>query len=110
MPWNRSFRCKPLDYLAVDRVTASSPEPGWIRLQVRGSDTLAAPTTALAAAHKGVDLETVPVRVTEDVDVWRRAPHTHILIAACYDVPGSRSRRRSRRSCAPRSWRMCSPP
>ncbi|WP_327115273.1 hypothetical protein OHB12_01020 [Nocardia sp. NBC_01730] len=82
MPRDRSFRGEPSDYLAVDRVTASSPEPGWIRLQVRVPNTLAVPTMALAAVHNGVDLETVPVWVTEDVDVWRWTLYTHILIAA----------------------------
>ncbi|WP_433679976.1 FtsK/SpoIIIE domain-containing protein [Nocardia sp. CA-119907] len=69
-------------YLRVPRVTAVSPEPSWVRLQVRVFDTLAAPTTVSEVVHNGVDLEAVPVGVTESFDVWRlRVLYGHILLA-----------------------------
>ncbi|MFX0579458.1 FtsK/SpoIIIE domain-containing protein [Nocardia nepalensis] len=54
--------------LGVPKVTALSPAPGWIRLQLRVFDTLAAPT-ALSGVHNGVDLQAVPVGITEDGDI-----------------------------------------
>jgi DNA segregation ATPase FtsK/SpoIIIE, S-DNA-T family len=69
-------------YLRVDRVTAETLDPAWIRLQVRVFDTLAAPATALGSVPNDVDLEAVPVGVTEDFDTWRlRVLYSHILIA-----------------------------
>ncbi|WP_433680666.1 FtsK/SpoIIIE domain-containing protein [Nocardia sp. CA-119907] len=54
--------------LGVPKVTALSPAPGWIRLQLRVFDTLSAPTTA-SGVHNGVDLQAVPVGITEDGDI-----------------------------------------
>ncbi|MEV2226232.1 FtsK/SpoIIIE domain-containing protein [Nocardia vinacea] len=69
-------------YLRVPGVTAVSPEPSWVRLQVRVFDTLAAPATVPMAVHNGVDLEAVPVGITEDHDLWRlRVLYGHILLA-----------------------------
>ncbi|WP_328411940.1 FtsK/SpoIIIE domain-containing protein [Nocardia sp. NBC_00403] len=69
-------------YLGVPKVTVSSPEPSWVRLQVRVFDTLAAPATAPEMVHNGVDLEAVPVGVTEHYDTWRlRVLYAHILLA-----------------------------
>ncbi|MBF6368916.1 hypothetical protein IU469_24820 [Nocardia puris] len=77
-------------YLSVPRVSASSPAASWVRLQVRVHDTLAAPATAPDAVHPvasdgvggGVDLEAVPVGITEDYDWWRlRVLYSHILLA-----------------------------
>ncbi|WP_280331055.1 FtsK/SpoIIIE domain-containing protein [Nocardia wallacei] len=69
-------------YLGADQVTASSPEPGWVRLQVRVYDTLAAPATVPEAVHNGVDLEAVPVGIREDGLVWLlRILYAHILLA-----------------------------
>ncbi|MEV0344083.1 FtsK/SpoIIIE domain-containing protein [Nocardia sp. NPDC050713] len=69
-------------YLGVPTVTAVSPEPSWVRLQVRAWDTLAAPSTLPGAVHNGVDLEAVPVGVTEDYELWRlRVLYGHILLA-----------------------------
>jgi len=71
-------------YFAVPEVTASSPEPSWVRLRVRTHDTLAAPATAPAPFGGGhrLDLEAVPVGVTESHDLWRlRVLYGHILIA-----------------------------
>ncbi|MGW4739151.1 FtsK/SpoIIIE domain-containing protein [Nocardia xishanensis] len=69
-------------YLGVPKVTASSPAPSWVRLQVRAWDTLAAPSTLPGAVHNGVDLEAVPVGVTEAYEVWRlRVLYGHILLA-----------------------------
>ncbi|MGW5385276.1 FtsK/SpoIIIE domain-containing protein [Nocardia sp. NPDC003963] len=69
-------------YFAVPEVRVTSPHPGFVHLELRTVDTLAdsAPVTGLLAY--GVDLEAVPVGVTEDHDVWRlRVMYSHILIA-----------------------------
>ncbi|MGY4101315.1 FtsK/SpoIIIE domain-containing protein [Nocardia sp. R16R-3T] len=69
-------------YLRVPGVSVVSPEPSWVRLQVRVFDTLAAPTTVSEVVPGGVDLEAVPVGVTEDFDTWRlRVLYGHILLA-----------------------------
>ncbi|WP_067833363.1 FtsK/SpoIIIE domain-containing protein [Nocardia lijiangensis] len=69
-------------YLGVPKVTASSPAPSWVRLQVRAWDTLAAPSVLPGAVHSVVDLEAVPVGVTEDYETWRlRVLYGHILLA-----------------------------
>ncbi|MEV6340565.1 FtsK/SpoIIIE domain-containing protein [Nocardia vinacea] len=69
-------------YLGVPEVTASSPAPSWVRLQVRVYDTLAAPTSASVAVPNGVDLEAIPVGVLESGDVWNLALlYRHLLIA-----------------------------
>ncbi|WP_107659552.1 FtsK/SpoIIIE domain-containing protein [Nocardia suismassiliense] len=69
-------------YLGVPKVTASSPEPSWVRLQVRVFDTLVAPATRPETVHNVVDLEAVPVGVTEDYETWRlRVLYAHILLA-----------------------------
>ncbi|MFR9752592.1 FtsK/SpoIIIE domain-containing protein [Nocardia sp. 004] len=67
--------------LAVPEITVSFPDPGVVRLDLRAFDTLAAvaPIPASAAA---VDLEAVPVGVTEDHELWRlRVLYGHILLA-----------------------------
>ncbi|NKY33936.1 hypothetical protein HGA13_12740 [Nocardia speluncae] len=69
-------------YFAVPEVRVTSPHPGFVHLELRTVDTLAesVPVTSLLAY--GVDLEAVPVGVTEDHDVWRlRVMYSHILIA-----------------------------
>ncbi len=69
-------------YVGVPRVTASSPAPGWVRLQVRVHDTLAASTTRSTAAPEDVDLEAVPVGIREDGELWRlRILYAHTLLA-----------------------------
>ncbi|WP_280408943.1 FtsK/SpoIIIE domain-containing protein [Nocardia brasiliensis] len=69
-------------YLAVPKVTVVSPAPSWVRLQVRVFDTLVTPATPPEVVPNGVDLEAVPVGVTEDGDTWRlRVLYAHILIA-----------------------------
>ncbi|MBF6171526.1 FtsK/SpoIIIE domain-containing protein [Nocardia blacklockiae] len=69
-------------FLGVPKVTVSAPDPGFIRLQVRVHDTLAAPATVPVAVHNGVDLEAVPVGVTELGDAWLlRVLYAHILLA-----------------------------
>ncbi|MBF6355680.1 hypothetical protein IU449_14185 [Nocardia higoensis] len=69
-------------YFSVPEVTASSPEPSWVHLHVRTVDTLAALAPApFGGAHR-VDLEAVPVGVTESQDLWRlRVLYGHILLA-----------------------------
>ncbi|MEV0108640.1 FtsK/SpoIIIE domain-containing protein [Nocardia sp. NPDC050799] len=69
-------------YFAVPEVRVTSPHPGFVHLELRTVDTLAdsVPVTSLLAY--GVDLEAVPVGVTEEHDVWRlRVMYSHILIA-----------------------------
>ncbi|MGW0250816.1 FtsK/SpoIIIE domain-containing protein [Nocardia goodfellowii] len=69
-------------YLGVPKVTALSPESSWVRLQVRVYDTLATPAAPPEVVPDDVDLEAVPVGVTEDYDTWRlRVLYSHILLA-----------------------------
>ncbi|WP_280508769.1 FtsK/SpoIIIE domain-containing protein [Nocardia flavorosea] len=81
--WNNDATRDALaHYFAVPDVVVSSPSPGFVRLELRTTDTLAdsVPVTGLLAY--GVDLEAVPVGVTEDHDVWRlRVLYGHILLA-----------------------------
>lgn len=81
--WNNDATRDALaHYFAVPDVQVSSPAPGFVHLELRTVDTLAdsAPVTDLLAY--GVDLEAVPVGVTEDHDVWRlRVLYGHILVA-----------------------------
>lgn len=69
-------------YFGVPEVRVTSPYPGFVHLELRTVDTLAdaAPVTGLLSY--GVDLEAVPVGVTEEHDVWRlRVMYSHLLIA-----------------------------
>ncbi|MFI9506197.1 FtsK/SpoIIIE domain-containing protein [Nocardia sp. NPDC052566] len=69
-------------YFQVPKVTALSPEPSWVRLQVRVFDTLAAPATSPKAVHNEVDLEAVPVGITEYGALWLlKILYVHILLA-----------------------------
>ncbi|MFE3057181.1 FtsK/SpoIIIE domain-containing protein [Nocardia sp. NPDC059239] len=52
------------------KVTASQPHQGWIRLEVRVFDTLAASATMPLAVPDDVDLTAVPVGVFEDLTPW----------------------------------------
>ncbi|MFI5540298.1 FtsK/SpoIIIE domain-containing protein [Nocardia sp. NPDC051900] len=69
--------------LGVPEVRVVFPHPGVVRLELRVFDTLADTATlpgSVSAA--GVDLEAVPVGVTEDFDTWRvRVLYGHILLA-----------------------------
>ncbi|MBF4999334.1 hypothetical protein IRT45_19485 [Nocardia sp. BSTN01] len=83
---NDEMRSRIADYVGVDRVIASSPAPGWVRLELRVRDTLAEAvvtnidTGTVTAA--GVDLEAVPAGVREDGTPWLlRILYSHILIA-----------------------------
>ncbi|CAM4497652.1 FtsK/SpoIIIE domain-containing protein [Nocardia ninae] len=67
---NEDVRAQFATYLGVAEVTVSSPAPSWVRLQVRVYDTLAAPATTPVAVADDVDLEAVPVGITEDGEVW----------------------------------------
>lgn len=81
--WNNdTTRDQLAHYFGVPEVLVSSPSPGFVHLHLRTTDTLAdvAPVSDLLAY--GVDLEAVPVGVTEDHDVWRlRVLYGHILLA-----------------------------
>ncbi|WP_051132790.1 FtsK/SpoIIIE domain-containing protein [Nocardia paucivorans] len=89
-------------YFGVPEVRVSSPYPGFVRLELRTFDTLhsavsAPPPIEAASAEviepipyqpidlptrEWVDLEAVPVGITEDFDVWRlRVLYGHILLA-----------------------------
>lgn len=81
--WNNEVTRDSLaHYFAVPDVQVSSPAPGFVHLELRTVDTLAAPTPVTDLLAYGVDLEAVPVGITEDHDVWRlRVMYSHILIA-----------------------------
>ncbi len=80
---NDDMRSRLADHVGVGAVTASSPAPGWVRLELRVHDTLAqAATTDTAPETAGVDLEAVPVGVREDGAPWLlRVLYSHILLA-----------------------------
>ncbi len=68
-------------YFGVPQVTVTSPDPAFVRLDLRVFDTLA-DTVVVPGPAGVVDLEAVPVGVTEDFDTWRvRVLYGHILIA-----------------------------
>ncbi|WP_019931511.1 FtsK/SpoIIIE domain-containing protein [Nocardia sp. BMG111209] len=76
------------DSLGAREVTASHPDPGFVRLEVRVFDTLAAPAALPVTVHNGVgfgavpDLEAVPLGVTENGDVWTiPVLGTHLLLS-----------------------------
>lgn len=81
---NDDTRSRIAHHVGVDQVTASSPAPGWVRLELRVHDTLAEAVTTdtpdtMAA---GVDLQAVPVGVREDGAPWLlRILYSHILLA-----------------------------
>ncbi len=53
-------------YLGVPKVLVSQTSPGFLRVELRTFDTLAASVTAPGLASTGVDLEAVEVGVRED--------------------------------------------
>ncbi|WP_280247346.1 FtsK/SpoIIIE domain-containing protein [Nocardia abscessus] len=69
--------------LGVQDVRVVFPHPGVVRLELRVFDTLADTATLPGSASAaGVDLEAVPVGVTEDFDTWRvRVLYGHTLVA-----------------------------
>ncbi|MGW5141851.1 FtsK/SpoIIIE domain-containing protein [Nocardia beijingensis] len=69
--------------LGVPEVRVVFPHPGVVRLELRVFDTLADTATLPGSVSAvGVDLEAVPVGVTEDFDTWRvRVLYGHILLA-----------------------------
>lgn len=69
-------------YLAVESVIVKPAGPGFVRLDLRVHDTLAAPAPVTDLLSYGVDLEAVPIGLTEDHDAWRlRVMYSHILVA-----------------------------
>ncbi|MEU4839834.1 FtsK/SpoIIIE domain-containing protein [Nocardia testacea] len=69
-------------YFAVPEVRVTSPSPGFVHLDLRVRDLLADPAPVTSLLAYGVDLEAVPIGVTEEHDVWRlRVMYSHILIA-----------------------------
>lgn len=80
--WNNdNTRAALAAYFGVPAVTVAATDPGFVRLDLRVYDTLA-DTTAVPATAGVVDLEAVPVGVTEDFDTWRvRVLYGHILLA-----------------------------
>ncbi|MFG3618064.1 FtsK/SpoIIIE domain-containing protein [Nocardia sp. NPDC047654] len=82
--WNNDATCAALAaYFGVPAVTVTATDPGFVRLDLRVYDTLADTATLPGlASGVGVDLEAVPVGVTEDFDTWRvRVLYGHILLA-----------------------------
>ncbi|MGY1874277.1 FtsK/SpoIIIE domain-containing protein [Nocardia gipuzkoensis] len=69
--------------LGVEDVRVVFPHPGVVRLELRVFDTLSATATLPGSVSAvGVDLEAVPVGVTEDFDTWRvHVLYGHILLA-----------------------------
>ncbi|MGY2029452.1 FtsK/SpoIIIE domain-containing protein [Nocardia gipuzkoensis] len=80
--WNNdNTRDALAHYFGVPQVTVTSPDPAFVRLDLRVYDTLA-DTVVVPGSAGVVDLEAVPVGVTEDFDTWRvRVLYGHILIA-----------------------------
>ncbi|PKV78304.1 FtsK/SpoIIIE domain-containing protein [Nocardia fluminea] len=69
-------------YLGVPKVLVSQTSPGFLRVELRTFDTLAASVTAPGLAWTGVDLEAVAVGVREDGRTWLlRVLYAHILLA-----------------------------
>ncbi|MFC9658630.1 FtsK/SpoIIIE domain-containing protein [Nocardia sp. NPDC127606] len=69
-------------YLGVPKVLVSQTSPGFLRVELRTFDTLAASITAPGVASTGVDLEAVAVGVREDGRTWLlRVLYAHILLA-----------------------------
>ncbi|MEV6656891.1 FtsK/SpoIIIE domain-containing protein [Nocardia fluminea] len=69
-------------YLGVPKVLVSQTSPGFLRVELRTFDTLAASVTAPGVASPGVDLEAVPVGIREDGSTWLlRVLYAHILLA-----------------------------
>lgn len=69
-------------YLHVPSVTVTSNYPGFVTVDLRVHDTLASTVYLPHDVCDNVDLESVPIGVTEDFDVWRlRVLYSHILIA-----------------------------
>ncbi len=83
---SEDVRSRIADHVGADQVTAESPAPGWVRLELRVHDTLAeAVVTDIdqgTVTAAGVDLEAVPAGVREDGTPWLlRILYSHILIA-----------------------------
>ncbi|MEU1550920.1 FtsK/SpoIIIE domain-containing protein [Nocardia sp. NPDC005745] len=82
--WNiDNIRAALAAYFGVPSVTVVATDPGFVRLDLRVYDTLAdtVPLPGLPSVMD-VDLEAVPVGVTEDFDTWRlRVLYAHILLA-----------------------------
>ncbi|MEU7633424.1 FtsK/SpoIIIE domain-containing protein [Nocardia sp. NPDC049220] len=81
--WNNdNTRDALAQYLGVPAVTVCSTDPGFLRLDLRVYDTLADTAILSGPVSHEVDLEAVPVGVTEDFDTWRlRVLYSHILLA-----------------------------
>ncbi|MEU1206197.1 FtsK/SpoIIIE domain-containing protein [Nocardia sp. NPDC005825] len=68
--WVNEDTLDTLSQMLGAKVTASQPHPGWMRLEVRAFDTLAASATMPLAVPDDVDLTAVPVGVFEDLTPW----------------------------------------
>ncbi|MFI5501761.1 FtsK/SpoIIIE domain-containing protein [Nocardia asteroides] len=78
---NEETRDAIAQYLGVPTVLVSQAGPGFVRIELRTFDTLAAPVTA-GVESTGVDLEAVQVGVREDGGPWLlRVLYAHILLA-----------------------------
>ncbi|MEV0549845.1 FtsK/SpoIIIE domain-containing protein [Nocardia salmonicida] len=81
--WTNSETTDALaQYLGVPKVLVSQTSPGFLRVELRTFDTLAASITAPGVASTGIDLEAVAVGVREDGRTWLlRVLYAHILLA-----------------------------
>lgn len=68
--WTNEDTLDQLSQMFGAKVTASQPDRGWIRLEVRVYDTLAASAELPLAVPDDVDLTAVPVGVFEDLTPW----------------------------------------
>ncbi|MFI6572739.1 FtsK/SpoIIIE domain-containing protein [Nocardia fluminea] len=69
-------------YLGVPKVLVSQTSPGFLRVELRTFDTLAASVTVPGVASTGVDLEAVETGIREDGRLWLlRVLYAHILLA-----------------------------
>ncbi|MFF0614155.1 FtsK/SpoIIIE domain-containing protein, partial [Nocardia tengchongensis] len=68
--WVSEDTLDQLSQMMGAKVTASQPHPGFMRLEVRVFDTLAASATMPLAVPDDVDLTAVPVGVFEDLTPW----------------------------------------
>lgn len=79
---NEETRDALAQYLGVPSVLVSQAGPGFVRIELRTFDTLAARVTAAGVESTGVDLEAVHVGVREDGRPWLlRVLYAHILLA-----------------------------
>ncbi|MFC6013183.1 FtsK/SpoIIIE domain-containing protein [Nocardia lasii] len=69
-------------YFGVPKVLVAQSSPGFLRIELRTFDTLAAAVSPAGVASTGVDLEAVETGIREDGRLWLlRVLYAHILLA-----------------------------